>query len=78
MRLTNWIASATEADIGGRDGAAPGDGSSPAVDGPSVVGAGDKESAAGLDEMIATAIALCPVDAVKRDRGLPFLNAIVP
>ena len=64
LRLTNSIASATEADTDGRDGAAPGDGSSAAGDRSSSAAAGDIESAAGLNEGIATAIELCLVYAM--------------
>ena len=47
--FTNWIASPTEAGIGGRVGGSPGDGSSAAGDGSFVVAA-KGSSAAGLDE----------------------------
>ncbi len=73
MRLTSWIASATEAGIVGRDRAAPVDGSYTAGDGYSAAPTRDKESAAGLGEGIVAAIALCPVDALKRDSGLALL-----
>ena len=76
MRLTNGIASATEAAIGGRDGAASGDGSYDAGDGSYAVGARDKESATGLDEGISTAIAVCLVDALDRDRGLALAECL--
>ena len=57
LRLTNSIAS-----ISGRDGAV-------ACGGSYVVAAGDVDLAAGLDEGRATAISLCHVDALIRDRG---------
>jgi hypothetical protein len=59
--VTNVTASATGA-VRWKDGAAAGDGSS-------VAPSGSKGLAAGLEELIA-GIALCPVDALNRDRGL--------
>ena len=73
MRLTNRIASATEAGIGGRYGASPGDGSYVAGD-ESSIGVVRGSSAAGLDEGIVAVKAMCHVDALKRDRSWHYLN----
>ena len=59
--VTNVTASATGA-VRWKDGAAAGDGSSAAP-------SGSRGLAAGLEELIA-GIAMCPVDALNRDRGI--------